>query len=58
MRLSYRKVDRVAGYSTDIHQYLETDSGKPKRSYREAHDRQFDGDGTQKFNSLWGFQRR
>ena len=58
MRLSYQKVDRVAGYSTDVRRYLEADNGRPKRSYREAYDRQFDEDGTQKFDSLRGFQRR
>ena len=39
MRLSYQKVDRVAGYSTDVRRYLEADNGRPKRSYREAYDR-------------------
>ena len=53
MRLSYQKVDRVAGYSTDIRSYLEAHNGRPKRSYREAYDPQFDGAGTQQFNSLW-----
>ena len=53
MRLPYQKVDRVAGYSTDIRRYLEAHNGRPKRTYREAYDPQFDGAGTQQFNSLW-----
>jgi hypothetical protein len=53
MRLLYQNVNRVAGYSTDIRSYLEAHNCGPKRSYREAYDPQFDGAGTQRFNSLW-----
>jgi hypothetical protein len=56
MRLLDQKVHRVAGYFTDIRRYLESHNGRPKRSYREAYDSQFDEAGTQQFTSLWGVQ--
>ena len=54
MRLVHRRVDSVAGYSTDIRSNLEEHNGRPKGSYRGTYDPEFDEAGTPPINSLYG----
>lgn len=53
MRLSYQRIDRAGGFSSDVCRYLEAHNGRPTRSHREAYDSQFDEAGTQEMNGLW-----